>query len=345
MLKVDEISAVEAAALDPEVLLDKFNEYGYVVVRGLLDPQADLQAVIEEYAGLLDDLARQWRRAGELSSDFGNLPFFDRLCAVVAETGPRVYDHFRIFFNPPNWTTADSPIHSGPAVFRLLTHPKILDVLEYFIGPEIYSNPVNVIRVKVPERVLAAANQKNPQRFHIGLAASWWHQDQGVFADDIVGVDLITVWTGLTDSTREMGCLQVVPGSHKQGLSVHCSNPDQRRVGIPEMLLGNIRHYVEMKAGDVYFMHRLTQHGSLPNLSDRVRFSFDLRYQPTHQGVHFYSGVPGFVARSRSNPATELRDAIAWRQLQEETRRQLITTDWTRHPPQNQFSSDHSYCI
>lgn len=45
----------------------------------------------------------------------------------------------------------------------------------------------------------------------------------------------------------------------------------------------------EMKRGDVLFMHRRTCHSSLPNVSEQVRISFDLRYNPT--------GRPLFPAR------------------------------------------------
>ena len=69
-------------------------------------------------------------------------------------------------------------------------------------------------------------------------------------------------------------------------------------------------------------MHRLTMHASLSNHSQDVRWSFDLRYnpigQPTGRG-HF----PGFVARSRQNPASELRDPAEWARLWHECRDRL----------------------
>ena len=67
-----------------------------------------------------------------------------------------------------------------PAIFGLLTNPKLLDAIEAIIGPEITVNPVNVVRVKVPERRLPGN-----RNFHVGLTATWWHQDQGVYSDDI----------------------------------------------------------------------------------------------------------------------------------------------------------------
>lgn len=345
MIKIDEISAVDLPAQKQE-MREKFDENGYVMVRGVLDPEEDLQPVIAEYDRVLDGLAKAWYEDGELTSDYAELNFEERLIAVISETGNKVYDYFRIFLNPPSATTPESPLHVGPAIFGLLTNPKILAVIENFLGPEITVNPVNVVRLKAPENCLPA-----DQKYHIGLTNAWWHQDEGVYADDISEIDVLTVWVPLTDSTKEMGCLQMVPGSHKGELSIHCASGDPHKVGIPELMLGNVRHFVEMKAGDVHFHHQRTQHGSLRNLSDRLRFSFDLRYQRTEQAAGQGSGVPkgfhvpGFVARSRANPASEMRDWQDWAKLQEEIRQMFMAVDWVNNPPDSQFTADHRYCI
>jgi hypothetical protein len=67
-----------------------------------------------------------------------------------------------------------------------------------------------------------------------------------------------------------------------------------------------------MRRGSALFMNRNTPHSSLPNNSSEVRWSMDLRYHATGEP----SGrpqFPGFVARSRRDPDSELRDAEVWR--------------------------------
>jgi ectoine hydroxylase-related dioxygenase (phytanoyl-CoA dioxygenase family) len=182
------------------------------------------------------------------------------------------------------------------------------------------------------------------------LTQAWWHQDQSVFSEDITNIDVITVWLPLTDADKEMGCLQVIPGSHRGDLSLHCLHPDPHRIGIPEMLLGEVRQSVETRLGDVHFHHRRLQHGSLPNLSDRLRFSFDLRYQPTDQtsvssGMPDGVMVPGFIARSPSDPEREMRHWREYADYQEAMRQQFMAIDWEKRPAVNQFVSDHRYCI
>ncbi len=345
MISIDQLSEVKASA-DAAEIREKYCDNGYVVVRNLLDRAKDLQPTLDEYATVLDREARAWHAAGELASDYADLPFEERIIKIVAETGDRIYDYFRIFFNPPSATKADTPLHYGPAIFGLLTHPRLLDVIAAIIGSEITVNPVNVVRIKAPERYLPPDHN-----YHVGLTAAWWHQDQSVYSEDINDIDMLTVWLPLTDADKDMGCLQVVPGSHKGDLSLHCISKLQHKTGIPEMLLGPVRHNIETKVGDVHFHHRRLQHGSLPNLSDRLRFSFDLRYQPTSQahgesaGVPGQTMVPGFIARSPSHPEREMRDWREWAAYQEEMRQQFMAIDWENTPAANQFSSDHRYCI
>jgi hypothetical protein len=77
-----------------------------------------------------------------------------------------------------------------------------------------------------------------------------------------------------------------------------------------------------MKRGDVLFLTKRTCHSSLSNVSDNIRWSFDLRYNPIGQATG-RGAFPGFVARSRSNPASELRDATEWANLWRATRQRM----------------------
>ena len=78
-----------------------------------------------------------------------------------------------------------------------------------------------------------------------------------------------------------------------------------------------------MKRGDVLFLHRRTCHGSLPNISNKVRWSFDLRYNPIGQHTG-RKAFPGFVARSRANPESELHDAAQWAASWDEAQRKIV---------------------
>ena len=68
-----------------------------------------------------------------------------------------------------------------------------------------------------------------------------------------------------------------------------------------------------MKRGDTLLLHKLTAHSSRPNQSDTIRWSFDLRYHPVGQPTG-RDAFPGFVARSRKAPESELHDPRLWAQ-------------------------------
>ena len=63
-------------------------------------------------------------------------------------------------------------------------------------------------------------------------------------------------------------------------------------------------------------------HASLPNLSNDIRWSVDLRYQPIGEPTG-RPWFPGFVARSRRAPESVLPDAVAWAALWERARERL----------------------
>ena len=57
-------------------------------------------------------------------------------------------------------------------------------------------------------------------------------------------------------------------------------------------------------------------------MSDRIRWSFDLRYNPIGQHTG-REAFPGFVVRSKENPELELKDGGVWTNLWKETRERM----------------------
>ena len=308
-----------------EAQVAQFETEGYLAVENLFDPEADLDPIIREYEGVLDSLVRELYGQGRISSTYDKLPFGKRLTRIYADSGEAHTQYFD-FSLPQKGVTLDTPIWVGPAVFNTLRNEKLLDAVESLIGPEIYANPVQHVRLKPPEHLIPDAGK-------IGQVYSGktpWHQDNAVVLPEADETNTLTVWFPLLDATIENGCLEVVPYSHRDGLLQHCPGgpaglyiPDQlfrREEAIP----------VPLKRGGALFMHRRTCHASLSNISANIRWSFDLRYnpigQPTGRDV-----FPGFVARSRSNPDRELHDANTWAEMWYEARRRLARENDPAH--------------
>ena len=308
--------------------IERFQSQGFLVKEDVVD-EATLASLRREYADLMDSLYAGWYAQGLVETAPEGLSFWEKL-DLCYKGGFDWYQPFDISL-PHDNIREDTPMHFGPAVFDLLTHPKILDIAESLIGPEITSNPIQHVRIKPPQ----SAVPKSEQRAHV--IATDWHQDKGVTLEEADGTEFVTVWLAITDATLENGCLQVASGNYDE-LLPHCT---KTQVGIADAFLHTDNATpTPVKAGGAVLFHPLTPHASLANRSDGYRWSFDLRYSVTGQATG-RSHFPDFVARSRRNPETELRDWRTWKKMWEETRRHLASSP---HIPQHRWNSSSPHC-
>lgn len=322
-----------------------FHEQGFVKVEGVLDPETVLDPVIEEYKEVLDSLVSELYEAGEIESEYKGLDFDERILKVYQETGRQHAQYFD-FSLPFQDVKEDTPCWFGPAVFHALTNGPTLDVLEDLIGPEISSNPVQHVRIKPPEKFLPKDANGQPI-----IGATLWHQDHGVVTPEADDTNMVTVWFSLTDTPVESGPLNVVPGSHRGDLLTHCNSYAHNTTmvqgrQIPEKLF-EYQSAVPLptKRGDAIFMHKRTVHGSLPNAGDTMRWSFDLRYHDS-ESPSGREAFPSFVARSKSNPESELHDPAEWEQMWMETRQRMakINQGGMHDVPFGRWKDGHPDC-
>ncbi|MEM6824971.1 MAG: phytanoyl-CoA dioxygenase family protein [Pseudomonadota bacterium] len=275
----------------------EFRETGVLIVEDVLGGDI-LGPVREEYTVLLDELIEGWGNPPEIPEGS-----FEERAIAAYRAG---YDWFQPMdiALPGERITIDTPFHAGPAVFTMLTAPRLLDLMESLIGPEITSNPIQHVRIKPP----ASDLRDGEVRAHVG--GTDWHQDRGVALEEADTSDVITVWVAVTDATPENGCLTCVPRA--ETMLPHCP---KTQTTIADGFVDERRaKALPVKAGGVVLLDPLVPHAALPNKTDGIRWSFDLRYNPTGHPTgraHF----PDFVARSRSLPDSELRDWRAWRQM------------------------------
>lgn len=290
--------------------LTKFAEDGYLHVPQVVPPHLldSLEAEFDEVLDrLIDRLSAEEERRRIRSED----GFANRLIAFAA-TGCPFMQSFEIGFPFAN-LTPETPAHFGDAVFDLLTCEEILNIVEDLIGPEISINPVHHTRLKLP------ASQSEAIARNGGFTAkTGWHQDLSAVLADADRTEEVAVWVAMTDAGTENGCLEYLPGSHREGLALHCgrNSPRGRHSGshIPIEYIDEPRSVpVPVKRGDILVHTMLTKHASLENTSSEVRWSFDLRYQRTGQptGRPIF---PAYVARSEANPDSVCRDPQVWRQ-------------------------------
>ena len=111
-----------------------------------------------------------------------------------------------------------------------------------------------------------------PARHGGGVA---WHQDYSYWTRTSPMAHL-SCWIGLDDSTKENGCLQYIPGSHRWDLlpiTGLAGDMDAIRDVLNDEQWQQFQHPVamELKAGECCFHHPLMVHGSEANHTARPR--------------------------------------------------------------------------
>lgn len=274
--------------------LRKYDSEGYVVLPGLLsdDELAPVRASLSENVSAMADALFA---KGLITDKLKNLSFEHRLAGLFADLDDGEFLKFG-----RSWRDRK------PGFFNLMSNPKILDAVESLIGPEIFSNPVYNIRPKVPK---------------VAAGAVPWHQDKSYWPDANSN-PVITVWIPLVDADLENGCLRIAPGTHRtKVLSYHADTytgtgyTEVDEDLMEETLAKSEVVAVPVTAGSAILFNDRCLHMSTLNLTkDRVRWSVDLRYQPTDQDPMAAYGA-GFLARSRIHPerVAQLEDWLAER--------------------------------
>lgn len=231
----------------------RFDEDGYVVVEDIIDPHRHLDPIVADYAGRLDELVRDLVDAGELDPPEPGLSFGATLTWLYQQTRRDWSQHFDFSLPLRGDVRADEPCFFSSAVFALLRTPALLDAIESLIGPEIYSNPVQHVRLKPPQSSM-------PAEF-VGakglVGRTPWHQDASVVVEEADETDMVTVWLPVFDATVENGCLRVAPRSHRDGLLEHCPDPKGRYLST-SLFDAERAVPVPMRRGSALFMSKTT---------------------------------------------------------------------------------------
>lgn len=151
--------------------------------------------------------------------------------------------------------------------FELATHPKVLDLVERMIGPDILLFNVTYI-IKEPN---------SPS--HVS-----WHQDLTYWG--LSHDDQVSMWLALSPATEESGCMRMIPGSHKQGRVDHETTADDSNVLLQGQTVRGVREedalLCPLQPGEATFHHGWTLHASMPNKSNDRRIGLNVQYLAPH---------------------------------------------------------------
>ena len=227
-----------------------FDSNGFVVVPNLLTPEEleQLRAMVD---GAMTGAIKPQPPHSKARMDDFNIQWEPRVRENPAISRR---DKIRIIFHL---------CHSHPFFWGLATNPRMLDVVENLLGPDIklYTDQMFCKPAKHGSEVP-------------------WHQDSGYWP--AVEPRLLSCWIAIDDVTIDNGCVRFLPGSHKAAVPHHIvvtDNPNNLAAR-PEYCDPSREVPVTMKAGSVCIHHSLTLHRSLPNESNHARRGLVLIYLP-----------------------------------------------------------------
>jgi hypothetical protein len=245
--------------------LRQFHEDGFVIVRDFFTPE-QLQPVIAWINGLVDGLAERLCAAGKIKEKHADEGLYTRLTRLEEEfPGAAVLIHIGGIL--------------GRGLADLWASKELLDVVEQILGPEIAGHPVWNLRSKTP---------LNP------LVTVPWHQDTAYLAPGAEHTLQPTAWIPLIDANAENGTLQVLRGGHRSG-KVFRHRPERTRghekswylyIADEDLPEGEVVT-CEMPMGSLLLINQLIPHRSTENLSQKIRWSVDLRWQRPDESSGF----------------------------------------------------------
>jgi len=155
-----------------------------------------------------------------------------------------------------------------PWVDALVRHPRILDVIEDVIGPDILVYWTTFF-IKEPGSQTFAA----------------WHQDATYFGLD--PYEHLTAWVALTDASSEAGCMDVLSAHGAPRQRHHAAARLENSINgagqvIVEPIDDSAPVAMALKTGEMSLHNTLCMHRSAPNRAAHRRVGVGISYVPAH---------------------------------------------------------------
>lgn len=223
-------------------LKDKYNKDGFVVIENYVDQES------------VQLLYKQLTYPFSLMCSKNEIDFDNSADAAIINLYERNYDDFY---------GATRQLANNPNLHKLGLRPELLEILK-ILGisePYICGLPMVVYNCKK----LAREEYHHRTPIHQDLRSMQGSQDS------------VVVWMPLVDVDELNGAIQAISGSHMNGLYDTVKDNWYRR--IPEELV-NLEEFqsVNMKAGDLLIFSSLLVHRSGLNVTGRLRWACQFRY-------------------------------------------------------------------
>lgn len=209
------------------------------------------QAAIERW---VESKIQEWMKEGKLSRDYRECSFDTRLMHAWNAAGKPPYN--------PNPTQEIV----GPEMYAVLRFPLFIQVSqEIFESQNVTANGVFHCRPDLPNQAFTDTP---------------WHQDAQC-CPSLAGTKFLVMWMPLMDVDETNGCLQVAIGRQHQGrVYPNYKDPTGYYISMRPGDAARLEQLetLRMKRGDLLFFNEMLPHRAIPNHSEKIRWSVDIRY-------------------------------------------------------------------
>ncbi|KAL5008242.1 hypothetical protein ScPMuIL_013823 [Solemya velum] len=289
--------------MSPEQVKEFFDD-GFTHIENIFTDE-ELQPSIDALKRIVDELAQKLYKAGKIKNLHEDHGFESRLTMLEQEWEGAVL-------------LAKKQGKMNKGFQDLWSNEKLLNAVEQLLGPDIAAGSIWQPRPKIPNHLETSVPM---------------HQDSGYFDHDSYSALVITAWIPFVDTNKENGCMEFVVGGHRKGI-----------VGRHKMRAGNAfyieiddkeiketlgvdaqanKRIVEVKKGGVLLFSNMIPHRSLPNTSNMIRWSLDVRFQRPDRPFGFWGLKNGVTLRSSKDP--------------------LLEPDWDTYNAQDRFKNMKDY--
>lgn len=186
----------------------------------------------------------------------------------------------------------DVPHFTDPKLFRWLLSDAALDLVEPILGPDIALFSSHFICKT------AGDGRRVP-----------WHEDSAYWNTLIQPADIVTIWLAIDPSTRENGCMYVIPQTHNTGRKGYSEYEDvdtEQNVFHLEIVPGQRTEKKGvpciLEPNECSLHDARTMHGSAANTSNLRRCGYTMRYMKTSAKINpeFHGIHKIYLARGKA---------------------------------------------
>jgi hypothetical protein len=280
----------------------KFTEDGYLLVKGIF-ADSEMDACKRGIDELTTVVAKALKAAGKITNTHEGVCWLKRLILIEEQfQGASVLFHKLGFMH-------DSFVD-------IYQNKNLLDVMyQTGLGPTIAAHPVWNLRTKLPKHSETTVP---------------WHQDNSYVPPDTWHEKIMAAWIPLVPVDETNGCMEYIKGAHLTGKTARhtvcegntwyteLSDEEISKTLYPK---GNfsqdLKQTVPCGPGDAIVFGPANPHRSLPNKSDHVRWSLDLRYHSVNPDrknpLDMFYGVKESLILKKEGEPDFVPDWTSWK--------------------------------